>query len=64
MLHSRAAFTDWPDPARKRHLYRLWLRDEHGRPLTKAFRDSIRGIQLEGFVPTAPLDPEIAGVVT
>jgi alpha-ketoglutarate-dependent taurine dioxygenase len=25
--HSRTAFTDWPDPERKRHLVRLWLRD-------------------------------------
>jgi len=64
MLHSRAAYKDWPEPARKRHLYRLWLRDESGRPLTRAFSDSIRGIQLDGFVPTAPLDPEIAGVVS
>jgi alpha-ketoglutarate-dependent taurine dioxygenase len=28
--HSRTAFVDDPDPARKRHLVRLWLRD-HGR---------------------------------
>jgi hypothetical protein len=25
--HSRTAFADWPDPAAKRHLVRLWLRD-------------------------------------
>jgi alpha-ketoglutarate-dependent taurine dioxygenase len=25
--HSRTAFADWPDPAAKRHLIRLWLRD-------------------------------------
>jgi alpha-ketoglutarate-dependent taurine dioxygenase len=28
--HSRTAFVDWPEPGRKRHLVRLWLRD-HGR---------------------------------
>ncbi len=28
--HSRTAFVDHPDPAQKRHLVRLWLRD-HGR---------------------------------
>ncbi|MCB1744723.1 MAG: TauD/TfdA family dioxygenase [Gammaproteobacteria bacterium] len=28
--HSRTAFDDWPEPERKRHLVRLWLRD-HGR---------------------------------
>ena len=25
--HSRTAFVDWPEPERKRHLVRLWLRD-------------------------------------
>ncbi|MBC8238843.1 MAG: TauD/TfdA family dioxygenase [Alphaproteobacteria bacterium] len=25
--HARTAFTDWPEPARRRHLTRLWLRD-------------------------------------
>ncbi len=28
--HSRTEFEDWPDPERRRHLVRLWLRD-HGR---------------------------------
>ena len=25
VLHGRAAFTDWPEPERKRHLLRLWV---------------------------------------
>ena len=25
--HKRTAFQDWPEPERKRHLVRLWLRD-------------------------------------
>lgn len=29
--HKRTGFQDWPEPARKRHLVRLWLRDG-GRP--------------------------------
>jgi alpha-ketoglutarate-dependent taurine dioxygenase len=29
--HKRTAFRDWPDPGRRRHLVRLWLRDR-GRP--------------------------------
>lgn len=29
--HRRTAFEDWPDPARRRHLVRLWFRDQ-GRP--------------------------------
>jgi alpha-ketoglutarate-dependent taurine dioxygenase len=27
MGHKRTKFTDWPDPARKRHLLRVWLRE-------------------------------------
>lgn len=27
MAHKRTAFRDWPEPERKRHLIRLWLRD-------------------------------------
>jgi alpha-ketoglutarate-dependent taurine dioxygenase len=29
--HKRTGFEDWPEPERKRHLVRLWLRDR-GRP--------------------------------
>lgn len=63
-LHTRRAFEDWPEPARKRHLYRLWLADEDSRPITRAFRDLIRGIEVEGFTPSAPLDAELAGTVS
>ena len=31
LAHKRTGFTDWPEPERKRHLVRLWLRDG-GRP--------------------------------
>lgn len=31
LAHRRTAFRDWPEPERKRHLVRLWLRDA-GRP--------------------------------
>ena len=31
IAHKRTAFRDWPEPERKRHLVRLWLRDR-GRP--------------------------------
>lgn len=62
--HTRRGFEDWPEPERKRHLYRLWLSDEESRPLAPAFRDLIRGIEVEGFTPSAPLDAELAGTVT
>ena len=29
--HRRTAFDDWDEPERRRHLVRIWLRDE-GRP--------------------------------
>lgn len=63
-LHTRRAFEDWPEPARKRHLYRLWLADEDSRPITREFRELIRGIEVEGFTPSAPLDAELAGTVS
>ncbi len=25
ILHARTAYTDWPEPSRRRHLLRLWL---------------------------------------
>jgi hypothetical protein len=34
MLHNRTSFEDSPDPARKRHLLRLWLMLDGRRPLT------------------------------
>ena len=37
MLHDRQAFTDWPDPRKKRHLLRLWLSLPNDRPLPEVF---------------------------
>ena len=36
-LHSRESFTDYPEPQRRRHLLRLWLRRDVGRPLVPDF---------------------------
>lgn len=33
LLHSRAAFEDWPDPSRRRHLLRIWLCVPDGDPI-------------------------------
>ena len=62
MLHSRRAFEDWPEPHRRRHLLRLWLRDPAGRPIPPEQRGSRRdkGIQIEGLKMVAPLDVEVA----
>lgn len=39
ILHDRTAFQDWPDPARRRHLLRLWLCAPRGRELPPAYAD-------------------------
>ncbi len=36
-LHSRTKFADWPEPQRRRHLLRLWLRRAGGRPIAPGF---------------------------
>ena len=36
-LHSRSTFEDWPEPERRRHLLRFWLRRPTNRPLTPRF---------------------------
>ena len=37
LLHDRAAFEDWPEPERKRHMLRLWLSVPGDRPLPDCF---------------------------
>ena len=37
IFHDRTAFEDWPSPARKRHLLRLWLCPPNGRPLPERY---------------------------
>lgn len=39
LLHDRTAFVDWPEPERKRHLFRLWLAPESARPLPPVFAE-------------------------
>jgi hypothetical protein len=57
VLHSRDAFEDWPEPERKRHLYRLWINDdEFGRPIPEVFRRNIQGIWVEGVRARAQSD--------
>ncbi len=64
-LHGRTAFLDWPDPAKRRHLMRLWLSMAGDRPLPECFRaryGSIEignrgGVRVPGMRLVAPLDP-------
>jgi hypothetical protein len=43
ILHARTDYTDFPDPARKRHLWRLWLMAPHWppRPAVMSFHDRV-----------------------
>jgi Taurine catabolism dioxygenase TauD, TfdA family len=61
-LHTRRAYEDWPEPQRKRHLLRLWLRDPASRPLPREIREGRtgRGVHLAGVKLVAPLDVDAA----
>lgn len=39
IMHDRTAYEDWPDPAKRRHLLRLWLCAPRGRELPPAYAD-------------------------
>jgi len=45
-LHDRTSFTDWPDPAKRRHLLRLWLSVPGDRPLPECFRERYGSIEV------------------
>ncbi len=56
-LHSRSHYQDWPEPERKRHLFRLWLSNDGERPLhPEIVRDFLHGITVEGTVLNTPLE--------
>ncbi|KIC11673.1 taurine catabolism dioxygenase TauD [Leisingera sp. ANG-M1] len=63
-LHDRTGFTDWPEPERRRHLFRLWLSPEGDRELPECFKQrygsiipgSRGGIITKGTKLHAPLD--------
>lgn len=46
------------DPARKRHLLRLWVEPEESRPLPHYYEDLKGGIQVEGTRLYVPLEAE------
>ncbi len=64
LFHDRTAFEDWPEPERKRHLFRLWLAPPEARPLPAIF--AVRygsvtpgdrgGVIVKGTKLVAPLD--------
>jgi hypothetical protein len=42
-VHGRTAFEDWPEPERKRHLFRLWLCVDGERPLPEVLAERVQG---------------------
>lgn len=45
-LHDRTAFTDWPDPDKRRHLLRLWLSMPNDRALPDVFAERYGSIEI------------------
>jgi hypothetical protein len=66
ILHSRADFEDWPEPARRRHLLRMWLAPREARALPEVFAPRYGGVApgarggifLEGTTLRVPLEAE------
>jgi hypothetical protein len=66
LLHDRTAFEDWPEPARRRHLLRLWLAPVPSRPLPTVFTERYGsvvpgergGILVPDSALTIPWEPE------
>ena len=66
ILHSRNDFENWPEPARARHLLRLWFAPASARPLPEVFASRYGstapgergGIVVKGTTPTVPLEAE------
>jgi len=45
-LHDRTGFLDWPDPAQRRHLMRLWLSIDGDRPLPACFEERYGSVEI------------------
>ncbi|MFT3717522.1 TauD/TfdA family dioxygenase [Pseudorhodoferax sp.] len=43
VMHARTEYVDHDEPERRRHLLRLWLRADHGRPLAPDFENRYGG---------------------
>lgn len=66
LLHDRTAFDDWPEPARRRYLLRLWLAPEDAQPLPPVYAQRYGnvlpgrrgGVSLPGIAGVMPLPDE------
>ncbi len=57
-VHGRTAFEDFPEPERKRHLFRLWLSLDGERPTPPELADRNGGIIVKGTRLKTPLEAE------
>jgi len=55
VFHSRTEYEDWPEPERKRHLLRLWLRTPFFSDLPQAFEDRNADMLAWQRSPRAPI---------
>ena len=55
LLHARAAYEDYPEPGRERHLLRMWIAvaEDRRRPLADALAGRYRWVR-EGGIPVKP----------
>ena len=44
-LHRRTEFEDWPEPDRRRHIFRIWLSVPNSRPLDPLFLDNYGAVE-------------------
>lgn len=66
LLHDRTAFEDWPEPARRRYLLRLWLAPDDAQPLPPVYAQRYGnvqpgrrgGVSLPGVAGVMPLPPD------
>jgi hypothetical protein len=54
-LHARTSFVDYPEPERRRHLLRLWLKNAEPRPLVQPFGKPVRSRDDEALAPAEEL---------
>lgn len=57
-LHGRTAFEDFPEPEKRRHLFRLWLSIDGERPIPAALAERVSGIITKETRLKAPLEAE------
>jgi hypothetical protein len=55
-MHGRTDFDDWPEPERKRHLFRLWLTTGGVRPLDDRIIREVSGVAADPALLSTPLD--------